>query len=65
MENEFSPTPCNELIFFYGYSQQDIEAFREEFERRQQSEASPSKAVEVKNGEEQTQAGGNTEVVCN
>lgn len=50
-------------ILFVQISQQDIEAFREEFERRQQTEASPSKAVEVKNGEEQ--AGEKTEVVCN
>lgn len=49
-----------------GYSQQDIDAFREEFERRQQTEAaSPSKAVEMKNGEEQALAGGKTEVICN
>lgn len=53
-------------ILFVQISQQDIDAFREEFERRQQTEAaSPSKAVEMKNGEEQALAGGKTEVICN
>lgn len=39
-------------ILFVQISQQDIEAFREEIERRQLSEGiSPSKAIESKNGQ--------------
>jgi len=42
----------NHFVSFSCNSQQDIEAFREEIERRQLSEGiSPSKAIESNNGQ--------------